>query len=112
MWSFKKPALALKVIHDRNCPLAELVCQPPPVNLYPDAALWLSRLLQMEIQASRPGPTNTQLISENKSALLQQTIDMVTSTKSIHQFLHLPPLLFAQYTRREGHQTPAATLAG
>lgn len=83
----------------------------PPVNLYPDTALWLSRLLQMEIQASRPGLTNTQLISENKSVLLQLTVDMVTSTKSIHQFLH-PPLLFAQYTRREGHETPAAALAG
>lgn len=83
----------------------------PPVNLYPDATLWLSRLLQTEIQASRPGPKNTQLISENKRGLLQQTSDMVTSTKSIHQFSH-PRLVFAQYTRREGHQTPAAALAG
>lgn len=64
----------------------------------------------MEIQALRPGPTNTQLILENKSALLQQTIDMVTSTKSIHQFLHLP--LVCPVQRGEGHQTPAAALAG
>lgn len=71
----------------------------PPVNLYPDTALWLSRLLQMEIQASRPGLTNTQLISENKSVLLQLTVDMVTSTKSIHQFLH--PLFCLPSTREE-----------
>lgn len=31
----KKPVLALKVIHDRNCPLAELVCQPPPLTFTP-----------------------------------------------------------------------------
>lgn len=45
----------------------------------------------MELQAPRRGPTSTQLISEKKNALLEQTIDLVTSTKSVHQFLHPPP---------------------